>query len=128
MTNNYKAHSGQNVTVEDIVLETDAKNELVKRVKLKTNVGDITWRAKIYQAGYVEKGGFKIESKGSKKQPSIEELPEVIYALQRQLKEGPVQVKASYSEWTLSDVPKYSMNDRQFYAMQVQKTEVKKKK
>ena len=128
MGTNYKTHKGENVNIEDIVLETDDKQEKVKRVRLKTDIGDITWRAKIAQKEYAEKNGFKIESKDSMIQPTIEELPEIIYNLQKQLKDGPVPVKVNYSEWTRSATPRYSMNDRQFYAIEIAETKVKKKK
>lgn len=129
MGTNYKTHKGKPVTIEDIVLETDDTQGKVKRVKLKTaEIGYITWRAKIPQTEYAEKNGFKIETKGSKVQPTIEELPEIVYDIQRQLKDGPVPVIANYSEWTLSAVPRYSMTDKQFYAMQIPEAKTKKKK
>jgi hypothetical protein len=128
MTNNYKAQKGKKVTIEDIILETDDKQEKVKRVKLVTDIGHITWRAKIPSQKYVEKNGFKIEVKGAKKQPTLEELPEIVYNIQKQLQHGPIKATVDYSEWLLSDVPKYSMNDRQLYGIELLETKTKKEK
>lgn len=116
------------LSIEDLALKTDRTSDYVKKVVFQVaGVGDISWRA-TKESGYTEKGGFKIAGAG-RDYPTIDELPQIVYAVRDALKEGPVTVKASYRQWQYdNDRNGYTFTADQIGQMEIVRPAEKPKK
>lgn len=101
----YKYHHCQNVLVEKVSVELDEKTQDVKRLRFKTDVGDITFKPKIDVKLSKEKSGIMIESKDTqmyKLDQFIKEFPIVPMIAMETKKKGQV-VTLSYTEMVKHD-------------------------
>ena len=113
------------LSIEDMLLKTD-KAQKVSKVVFQSDIGDISWRANI-DVGYQEVDGFKVEKKVRNK-PGLDELPEIVYNIRDQLKDGSVTIASAYREWHYGDKTSYTFNDSQISDMEIVSTAKKTKK
>ena len=100
-----------------MILDLDKNQDKVKKVRFKTDIGEITWRAEISK-DYNELDGFKVKSK-EKVKPSLEELPEILYNIRDSLKNGPVTVATDYREWLYDGKPSYTFHSDNIRNMEI---------
>ena len=112
------------IQIDDLILEMEKDKEYVKKAVFKTDIGEINWRANI-PTGVEEKNGFKVEAK-TKKKPTLDELPEILYLIRDNLEKGPVIVETSYRQWDYGDKISYTLTYDQITSMTMVEQKPKK--